>query len=272
MKYISLVKAIALLCSFFVITSCVSSNGTSGDLSQTRVADASDLSWVNPKDNSLYIRGIEQPMLEVSNDFRYGGAEIVPSPSQQIKRHLFPGPASSFVAITVLQGSPADVRQAVQDKSAKDWEFVVQQIEGPEWIKVVGSTTPCCTNLIHSRYLFVPFKQAGHTALRELGGSEQNAQAVAAKDDEQGYILVVSYAAPLPENLPAASWQDKGLFNGNASGAIAGQNGNVISSHNTGLSFDNDQMPGLYNPQLGSEQRHFLQKHANKAQQAYELK
>ena len=298
-------KTILLLCSFFIITSCANSNGSWGLAGNSAGAGGSDLSRVNPQNNSLYLQGYQQPVLEVSSDFRYGGAEIVPSPKQQAKRHLFPGPASSFVAITVLQGSMGDIRQEVGDTSPKDWEFVVQQTQGPEWIKVTGNTTPCCTNLLHSRYLFVPFKQDGHASLREIGGNAQNAQgqlgaSATLEDGEQGYILIVSYAEPLPENLPADTWQGKGLF-GNAENATSASTGNTANSastantgsrangasgefglaeqdasltglENSGLTFDNDHMPGLYNQQLGLEQRQFLQKSASKARQAYKIK
>ena len=264
-----LAKTILLMCCLLVITSCASPNGSSAPFNNFGAA-ASDISQVNPQNNSLYLEGHKQAVLVVSSDFRYGGAEIVPSPKQLIKRHLFSGPASSFVAVTVLKGSPGDIRQTVADTTPKDWEFVVQQIQGPEWVKVTGNTTPCCTNLLHSRYLFVPFKQVGHTALREIGAG---GQAQASGDDEQGYILVVSYAEPLPENLPAASWQGKSLFNASAhaNANSTGQDNALNSSEGLGLSFDNDQMPGLYNQQLGLEQRNFLQKSANKAKQAYNI-
>ena len=282
-NYWLLAKNLLLICCLFILSSCANSNAVSGSSGNFGAAN-SDISQVNPQNNSLYLQGREQPVLVLSSDFRYGGAEIVPSPNQLIKRHLFPGPASSFVAVTVLRGSPGDIRQAVAETNPKDWEFVVQQIEGPEWVKVTGNITPCCTNLLHSRYLFVPFKQLNHAALREIG---PGAQAQASGNDEQGYILVVSYAEPLPENLPAATWQGKGLFNANAhSSANTSANGQEASLSNSyssdspyssdssdsmGMSFDSDQVPGLYNRQLGLEQRHFLQKHANKAQQAYKI-
>ena len=75
-----LAKTILLMCCLLVITSCASPNGSSAPFNNFGAA-ASDISQVNPQNNSLYLEGHKQAVLVVSSDFRYGGAEIVPSPN-----------------------------------------------------------------------------------------------------------------------------------------------------------------------------------------------
>ena len=243
-------RTVLLVCSFLILASCTGKNGAGQSSWVNGSGGGSSTSQVNRETNALYLAGHDQPILAVSRDFKYGGAEIVPSGKQQTKRHIFTGPNSSFVTVAVLFGSPEDIRQAVSDSSAKEWEFVVQQIKGPQWIKVSGSITPCCTNLLHSRYVFVPLKQTSPTgAIGDLAEMDST---------EQGYILVISYAKALPDNLPAGSWQEKGILS--------------ETGDDSGLTFDRDTLPGLANQQLGAEQRRFLQQHLELAAQAYSLR
>ena len=217
--------------------------GAGDDPQIIRQGNAFYLPWQNIDDDA--------PIITISQDFDYGGAEIVPSPEQKIKRHIFSGPKASFVTVTAMRGTPKFIRDSVTNRNYPSYEFGVQEITGPEWIRIVGNKTPCCTNLLRSQYLFVPSNNVWD-------------KSAPLPDDElakttQGYVLIISYAEPMPENPAPYTWTKQGT--------------ELLSSLEQTPKLDYDATAnGLINPHLGPQQRDFLTEQTQRATKAYVIK
>ncbi|MBQ4132612.1 MAG: hypothetical protein IJD04_02630 [Desulfovibrionaceae bacterium] len=146
--------------------------------------------------NNIAVSG--GPVLKINPDYRYAGAEIIPSLSEKLKRQIYAGPNGSFLTVAVFNSSSQAVREAVTSPP-NEWEFIIAQRPGPRWIRITGNKTPCCINLLRSEYIFMPCSEPG---------SRISPVAELPAEDIPGKLIVISYGIPLPDALVSGAWAD----------------------------------------------------------------
>lgn len=135
------------------------------------------------------------PNITVADSFRYSGAEIVHATEGPIKRQIFAGRNGEFLSITIFNADAGFIRNAVTDSKENEWEYKIKEVTGPKWIRVVGSNSPCCVNLLRSEYLFIPDYV-----------SVWDKNSPLPKDNVLGKVVLVSFGTPIPERLSPNSW------------------------------------------------------------------
>lgn len=147
--------------------------------------------------NGNLIDIVNGPSIKIDNNFRYAGAEIIPSLHGGTKRQIFAGLNGAFLTVSIFDSNSEEMRRAVVAPANTDWEFPIKETTGPRWIRITGNKTPCCINLLRSEYLFVPAAYPAEPVNRGAGLPGTNIP---------GKLIVIAYGIPIPEDLLVSPW------------------------------------------------------------------